>query len=456
MENEVVAAQYRLVKKRVVAYLNAKGRPGRPLGRDNLALLINSSDALAKLIDTDPEYEKVNLTARVFDTWISGDTSRGKRRYTDPTPLNLLAITEYLISKGLITRNEFETAKDNEAPAELLAQFLSPENHEHYNPSMLRGSLFAITESGTEITVHVLDFQPLNVTGAYSVSDLRYNVAHELGEANDVLRSRIAMTIESKDELRAYRTKSEWVGFSVMTDVSFLIAVRPLHVDPFKSSKLYYGLDLIEDDGIVSQFSALASKEQEFGTKLNRKTVYIQTDKLKFFKIHKNSDRILEEYEELVSRLPAKDKFMFASGDDRVETNILEEYMANSETMREIDQELILACNQGNAEAVRQLLQDGADPNCEEPKLGWKPIQVAAAAGAMEVLDILADIDELDVLVITKDGTLPSQLISHERLLPSELVTINKVQTRELREAEKRGVNHEDLLTRSIEVPSPI
>lgn len=436
--------------------MNAKGKPGRPLGRDKLALLINSSDVLEKLIDTDPEFEKVNLTARVFDTWISGDTSRGERRYTDPIPMNFLAIAEYLISEGLITRNEFETAKDNEAPAELLSQFLSPEDQEHYFPSTLQGSLFAITENGTEISVHILHFQPLAVTGACSVTELRYNVAHKLGEADDVLRRRIVATVTAKDDLRAYRTKNEWVGFSVVTETSFLIAVRPHQADPFKSSRLYYGLDLTEDDRIVREFSVLASKEPNTGSKPDGKIVFIQTDKQKFFQLQKNSDRILEEYEELVSRLPAQDKFMFDSGGGLVETNILEEYMTKNQTMREIDQDLILACNQGDAEAVRRLLQNGADPNCEEPKLGWKPIQVAAAAGAMQVLDILADVDELDILVTTKDGTLSSQLISHERLSPSEMETINKVLTRELREAEIRGVKHEDLLTRSVEVPSPI
>ncbi|NKC02276.1 MAG: hypothetical protein GKR90_27770 [Pseudomonadales bacterium] len=129
--------------------------------------------------------------------------------------------------------------------------------------------------------------------------------------------------------------------------------------------------------------------------------------------------------------------------------------MTERDNIRKIDEELILQCKDGKFKKVRTLLDEGADPNFVDPKIGMRPIQVAAVMGAFPVLEELLTCENLDMLVTTGDGILPSQLVSTHRLLPAQLETLNKLLDREVAAAEKLGIAHEDLLTRRVEVPVP-
>lgn len=69
-----------------------------------------------------------------------------------------------------------------------------------------------------------------------------------------------------------------------------------------------------------------------------------------------------------------------------------------------LDDKLILACDRGLTERVRELLERGADVNYKHPICGWTPLHRACAGGHVDVVKVLLAQPHLDVEATTTQG----------------------------------------------------
>ena len=56
--------------------------------------------------------------------------------------------------------------------------------------------------------------------------------------------------------------------------------------------------------------------------------------------------------------------------------------------MRDIDEKLLNACEVGDLEKIKQLLENGADVNAKD-KYGWTALRYASSWGHKEIVELL-------------------------------------------------------------------
>ncbi|NKC02275.1 MAG: hypothetical protein GKR90_27765 [Pseudomonadales bacterium] len=284
----------------MLTYLKIKGKGRQSLARGTFAVLVNSSDARAKLIGEYPEFEDTVLSARVIDTWVSGDTSSGARKFTEPLGIHLRAIAEYLISERRLTKEEFETAGSGQLPAMYLAEFLERGESVGGNKDTEFATLAAVLEEGDTVSLRFLDFIPLPTRGAYSVVETRKKLERGWGEDDADFQARIGNALSELDDQQVFETNQDWFGLGVLTDFVFLLCLRPPIATPVETPCVYHATAYQIAENLIDSVTTLVSAKRSRKSSGPENIPLIHADRLNFFLLSEIRSNIENEYEERV------------------------------------------------------------------------------------------------------------------------------------------------------------
>ena len=409
-----------IVRFRLILFLKIRGSAGKPMARKSFCDLAMHSTSQDELVANGAIDDEFDLTERVLDTWISGDTSRGKRRFSVPSWPAYLLIKQFLLEQKYLFADELDAIVPVRLPLEHIAMLCNAPADDDGTPPLQSGRYFHVSKLEGCVDLTLIDLERVGPAGGFALlqSRIRFRGATPGGREKCInsISNYLSTGMISFDD------KYCQAGFLfVQNKVNVGIIADALNDNFSKNDPTTLNKNVHIDIG-KGTFSEISfdsySKESIKGAKFREFAIYEKNS------IMKNVENIL-----------FSPQFMRPH----------HKFTKEIELELNLDEKLLDACINVDPEMVKQYLNQGADINYSDPDTGVTPLIVAARRDARYILPIL--LEHPDINVLAKDKMrfwLASDYLAFDPMgLKPHDPLLDKLLEMEREQAAERGVDYE-------------
>lgn len=418
-----------LVKVRIIAYLHSTGNGSTSKSFRALADEINGwADAPYVYrqhfgetpIDLD---EKLSVTTRSLETWIKGDAFDFGIRFTKPRPIRFWLICEYLISIGKLRRSELKDNGKFVFPAVIFAETLTgdldPALHDFAN------TYASVRWDDHSLVVDSIYSEKTSRKDVYTIVLVRESFGRSEKETKEQQFERAKNSVV-KNKSKYHQSTTAWYSGVLMNLYPLImIVIEPL-VDPFLGSEKMIIKDIRDSRSESESVSLLVYGKNSKSPKANN--IDLRPDNVKWLICDNLSDKMFDKFD------------IEESSSAFLNLNIADyqRFLSRVNMTGRLEEDFIQEATSGNISAALAILRNGININYRHPATGFRLIHVVTVLNSAELVDFFLGCPEVDFLVKTPKGHLPSQLAFRSDI-------IEGVIAREMSQARAQGVNYFEL-----------